>query len=103
MIVRNFTDKDVEEASKISHLVWGDLYKKESCELHKLIYDFTLEYYYLNNSFSFALDDNGLKGIVFASSKHDKNNSVENFTTKDTVFYYVWNYLITIERPRRFQ
>ncbi len=82
MIVRNFTDKDVEEASKISHLVWGDLYKKESCELQKLIYDFTLEYYYLNNSFSFALDDNGLKGIVFASSKHDKNNSVENFTTK---------------------
>ena len=82
MIVRNFTDKDVEEASKISHLVWGDLYEKESCELQKLIYDFTLEYYYLNNTFSFALDENGLKGLVFASLKTNKNNSVENFKTK---------------------
>ena len=82
MIVRNFTDNDVEEASKISHLVWGDLYEKESCELQKLIYDFTLEYYYLNNTFSFALDENGLKGLVFASLKTDKNGSVENFKTK---------------------
>lgn len=82
MIVRNFTDNDVEEASKISHLVWGDLYAKESSELQTLIYDFTLEYYYLNNSFSFALDENGLKGLVFASLKTDKNNSVENFKTK---------------------
>ena len=82
MIVRNFTDNDVEEASKISHLVWGNLYEKESCELQKLIYDFTLEYYYLNNTFSFALDENGLKGLVFASLKTDKNGSVENFKTK---------------------
>lgn len=82
MIVRNFTDYDIEEASKISHLVWGDLYKKESSELQTLIYDFTLKYYYLNKTFSLALDDNGLKGLVFASSKHDKNNSVKNFTTK---------------------
>ncbi len=82
MIVRNFTDNDVEGASKISHLVWGDLYEKESCELQKLIYDFTLEYYYLNNTFSFALDENGLKGLVFASLKTDKNGSVENFKTK---------------------
>lgn len=82
MIVRNFTDYDIEKASKISHLVWGDLYKKESSELQTLIYDFTLKYYYLNKTFSLALDDNGLKGLVFASSKHDKNNSVKNFTTK---------------------
>ena len=82
MIVRNFTDKDIEEASKITHLVWGDLYSKESAKLQKLIYDFTLEYYYLNKTFSFALDDAGLKGLVFASLKKDKNNSVENFKTK---------------------
>ena len=82
MIVRNFTDKDVEEASKISHLVWGNLYTKEGSQLQKLIYDFTLEYYYLNSIFSFALDNNGLKGLVFASLKKDKNNSVENFKTK---------------------
>ena len=82
MIVRNFTDIDIEEASKITHLVWGDLYSKESAELQKRIYDFTLEYYYLNKTFSFALDDDGLKGLVFASSKTDKNSSVENFKTE---------------------
>lgn len=79
MIVRNFIDKDIEEASKITRLVWGDLYAKESTELQNFIYDFTLKYYYLNKTFSFALDDNGLKGLVFASSKADKNDSVENF------------------------
>lgn len=79
MIVRNFTDKDIEEASKITHLVWGDLYSKENAGLQKIIYDFTLKYYYLNKTFSFALDDDGLKGLVFASSKTDKNSSVENF------------------------
>ncbi|WP_295163279.1 hypothetical protein [uncultured Brachyspira sp.] len=35
--------------------------------------------------------------------KLKKDEAVENFSTKDTIFYYVWNYLITIERPRRFQ
>ena len=79
MIVRNFMDKDIEEASKITRLVWGDLYAKESTELQTFIYDFTLKYYYLNKTFSFALYDNGLKGLVFASSKADKNDSVENF------------------------
>ncbi len=82
MIVRNFTDIDIEEASKITHLVWGDLYSKENAGLQKIIYDFTLKYYYLNKTFSFALDDDGLKGLVFASSKTDKNSSVENFKTE---------------------
>ena len=82
MIVRNFTDIDIEEASKITRLVWGDLYAKESETLQKVIYDFTLKYYYLNNKFSFALDDEGLKGLIFASLKTDKNNSVENFKTE---------------------
>ena len=82
MIVRNFTDIDIEEASKITRLVWGDLYAKESETLQKVIYDFTLKYYYLNNRFSFALDDEGLKGLIFASLKTDKNNSIENFKTE---------------------
>ncbi|WP_295158741.1 hypothetical protein [uncultured Brachyspira sp.] len=38
-----------------------------------------------------------------AMLKLKKDEAVENFTTEDTIFYYVWNYLITIERPRRFQ
>lgn len=82
MIVRNFTENDIEEASKIVHLVWGDLYAKESIELQTLIYNFTLNYYHLNNTFSFALDDNGLKGLVFAGYKTDKNQSIENFNAR---------------------
>ncbi len=82
MIVRNFIENDIEEASKIVHLVWGDLYAKESIELQTLIYNFTLNYYHLNNTFSFALDDNGLKGLVFAGYKTDKNQSIENFNAR---------------------
>lgn len=45
------------------------------------------------------------KDEAFSNSmiKLKKDEAVENFTTEDTIFYYVWNYLITIERPRRFQ
>lgn len=82
MIIRNFKNSDIEEAEKITHLVWGDLYANENSRLQKLIYDFTLEYYYLNETFSFALDENGIKGFVFAALKKDKNNSSEKFKTK---------------------
>ncbi len=82
MIIRNFKNSDIEEAEKITHLVWGDLYANENSRLQKLIYDFTLEYYYLNETFSFALDENGLKGFVFAALKKDKNNSSEKIKTK---------------------
>ena len=44
MIVRNFKNSDIEEASQITHLVWGDLYANESKTLQQIIYDFTLEY-----------------------------------------------------------
>jgi len=37
----------------------------------------------------------------FYSLKEDE--AIVHFTTEDAVFYYVWNYLIGIERPRRFQ
>lgn len=82
MIIRNFKNSDIEEAEKITHLVWGDLYANENSRLQKLIYDFTLEYYYLNETFSFALDENGIKGFIFAALKKDKNNSSEKFKTK---------------------
>ena len=32
-----------------------------------------------------------------------KDEAIEHFTTEETIFYYVWNYLITVDRPRRFQ
>ena len=66
MIVRNFLNSDIKKASQITHTVWGNLYADESADLQKLIYDFTLEYYYLNKNFSFALDDERLCGLIFA-------------------------------------
>ncbi len=32
-----------------------------------------------------------------------KDEAIVNFTTDEAVFYYVWNYLLGLERPRRFQ
>ena len=103
MIVRNFLNSDIEKASQITHTVWGDLYSYENVDLQKLIYDFTLEYYYLNKNFSFALDENGLCGLLFASLKTDKNlvtdeykNKISTFNKKDrktilNLFDYVEN------------
>lgn len=103
MIVRNFLNSDIEKASQITHTVWGNLYASESADLQKLIYDFTLEYYYLNKNFSFTLDDNGLCGLIFASSKTDENlvtdkykNRISSFNEKDrktalNLFDYVEN------------
>lgn len=82
MIVRKFLTDDIKEASKISHLVWGDLYKCENFDLQKFIYDFTIEYYYLNKDFSFALDEKGLCGLLFASLKTDKNTVLNDYKNK---------------------
>ena len=82
MIVRKFLIDDIKEASKISHLVWGDLYKCENFDLQKFIYDFTIEYYYLNKDFSFALDEKGLCGLLFASLKTDKNTVLNDYKNK---------------------
>lgn len=103
MIVRNFLNSDIEKASQITNTVWGDLYAAESADLQKFIYDFTLGYYYLNKNFSFALDDDGLCGLLFASLKTDKNlvtdeykNKISTFNEKDrktilNLFDYVEN------------
>lgn len=79
MIVENFADKDVEAASKIAHLVWGDLYIHESKKLQKLIYDFMVKYYDLNRKYSFALHNNDFKGFILTNTKFDKNDSVNLF------------------------
>ena len=86
MIVRNFLNSDIEKASQITHTVWGDLYAYENVDLQKLIYDFTLEYYYLNKNFSFALDENGLCGLLFASLKTDKNLVTDEYKNKISTF-----------------
>ncbi len=79
MIVENFADKDVEAASKIAHLVWGNLYENQPEKLQTLIYNFTLNYYDVNRKFSFALQDNGLQGLILTNTKFDKNDSVNLF------------------------
>ena len=82
MIIRNFEDKDIELASKITHLVWGDLYTNESEELQKLIYDFMIAYYDLNRKYSFSALDEDLKAFLLSSLKNDKNNSQEIYKQK---------------------
>lgn len=82
MIVRKFLDSDIEDASKITHAVWGNLYANNSCDLQKFIYDFTLEYYYLNKKFSFVLYDDILCGLIFASLKTDRNSTIEKYNNK---------------------
>ena len=57
MIIRNFKSSDIKSAKKLSHLVWGDFYKKENIEVQNLIYDFTVEYYDLNREFSYSIFD----------------------------------------------
>ena len=79
MIVENFADKDVEAASKIAHLVWGDLYTHESKKLQKLIYDFMVKYYDLNRKYSFALHNDDFKGFILTNTKFDKNDSLNSF------------------------
>lgn len=78
-MIRNFEDKDIEEASKIAHLTWGNFYMQESQELQNLIYEFMVQYYDLNRKFSFAAIDNGFKGFLLAGCKVDKNNSYKDF------------------------
>ena len=45
------------------------------------------------------------KESIFSNNLHSlkEDEAIVHFTTDDTVFYYVWNYLIGIDRPRRFQ
>lgn len=82
MIIRNFEDKDIEQASKIAYLVWGDLYTSESQELQKLIYDFMIEYYDLNRKYSFSICDKDFKAFLLAGLKNDINNSQKDYRHK---------------------
>lgn len=36
-------------------------------------------------------------------NKLKEDEAIEHFNTDETTFYYLWNYMIAIERPRRFQ
>ena len=59
-----------------------------------------------NHTDNLALDIKELeKEESFSNSMSalKKDEAIEHFTTEDTIFYYVWNYLITVNRPRRFQ
>ena len=82
MVIKNFENSDIENASKVAHLVWGDLYSHESYELQNLIYDFMVSYYDLNREFSFSVRDEDFKGFLLASLKNDTNNSRKLFEKK---------------------
>lgn len=75
MIIRNFDQQDINPASQIAHLTWGNFYCDESFQLQKVIYDFMVTYYDLNRKLSFcAIEEDELKGFILSGEKHDKNN-----------------------------
>ncbi len=71
MHLRNFTDKDILQASKLAKLTWGDFYTHESEELQNLIYSFMVEYYDINREYSFSIVEDDLKGFLLAFCKTD--------------------------------
>lgn len=79
MHMRNFQNIDINEASKLAKLTWGDFFTQESDELQKLIYDFMVEYYDLNRKYSFSIIENELKGFLLAFEKTDyyKSKNIE--------------------------
>lgn len=88
MIIKNSADTDIEHISKIAHLVWGDLYFNESFELQKFIYEFTAKYYFVNKKYSLFAFEDGLKGVLLAALKSDKNHkfpdeALHNLDDKD--------------------
>lgn len=101
MHIRNFTDKDIFQASMLAKLTWGDFYTHESEELQNLIYSFMVEYYDLNREYSFSILDDELKGFLLAFGKTDcykpKNFDKRVNELKDSaeqkIAYDLFNYL----------
>lgn len=82
MILKSFQETDIEKATLLTKLVWGDFYDKESSDLQNLINSFTLEYYNLNPKYSFCLFDEELKGFLSAFTKDDFVDKSELFKEK---------------------
>lgn len=102
MIIRNFKNHDIRNASELTHLVWGDFYKKENTKVQNLIYNFTLRYYDLNRKFSYSiLNKNGdLKGFLFAFKKEDENDClntlnimVKTINNEGTILFELYEFL----------
>lgn len=81
MLIKNFTDSDILQASKLSQLTWGNFYTNESNELQNLIYETMVEYYDINRKYSFSITDTELKGFLLAFKKNDFHK-LPNFERK---------------------
>lgn len=81
MIIRKFLDIDIEQASILAKLTWGDFYTEESDELQRFIYDFMVQYYDLNREYSFSIVEDDLKGFLLGVTKKDSYKSL-NFKEK---------------------
>ncbi len=92
MLIRNFQDTDILEASKLAKLTWGDFYTEEPPELQKIIYDFMIEYYDRNRNYSFSIIENGLKGFILAFTKNDKYTKQPDFNG-EKIAQDLFNYL----------
>lgn len=101
MLIRQFANSDIIQASKLAKLTWGDFYTQESKELQNLIYSFMVEYYDLNREYSFSIFENELKGILLAFCKTDSykptdfNNRVKALKNKNEqeIAFNLFNYL----------
>ncbi len=83
MLIRNFQDSDIKEASNLSQLTWGDFYTNQSVELQTLIYSFMVEYYDLNRKYSFSIvDENNLKAYLLAFTKTDNSKKLVEYKNK---------------------
>lgn len=74
MIIKQFEDNDIERASQLAKLTWGDFYTQESIELQRFIYNFMVQYYDLNREYSFSIVEDELKGFLLAFCKTDFYN-----------------------------
>lgn len=106
MEIRGFQNSDIQDASKLSKLTWGDFYLHESNELQSMIYSFMVEYYDLNRQYSFSIVEDGLKGFILAFKKSDSyrgnffNASVRSLSSEKErkIAIDLFNYLETCER-----
>lgn len=81
MIIRNFEDIDIQKASQLAQLTWGNFFTEESPELQNFIYSLMVEYYDLNRKYSFSVVNNELKAFLLAYTKND-NSTISNFENR---------------------
>lgn len=77
MEIRNFCDKDHEQAVQVVYNEWAHMFDEPE-NIKKTLYKFMISHYDLNRKYSFSVLNPDLKGFLLAALKSDENNSNEN-------------------------